>query len=380
MVVGADLDNEPHTPACWGCGQSTIDWQQAAQRAGNAILTVNSHWLIFVEGVNCYGVGGSTQASAASCAWWGENLQGVKASPVRLNVAGRLVYSIHDYPASVGSQPWFQSATYPQNLQQIWDTNWGYIQREGIAPVWVGEFGSRLQTQADQQWFDALIGYLGRGVHGYSWTFWSWNPDSGDTGGILQDDWLTVNQQKQNSLRTIQFALGGQTSVQQGVLQQATSTPTEAVTQNALTLEQQSENPNTTTNQLSISLKLTNNSSSPIDLKNVVLRYWYTVDTSKEEMTACDYVTISCGNVQERIAKMQSPRKGADEYLEIGFSSGLLAGNASTEIKVRVHKSDWSNYDQSNDYSFTPNASTYQPALHAGIYNDGKLIGGQEPQ
>ncbi len=380
MVVGADLDNEPHTPACWGCGQSAIDWQQAAQRAGNAILAVNSHWLIFVEGVNCYGAGGSTQAGSASCSWWGGNLQGVKASPVRLNVADRVVYSIHDYPSSVGTQPWFQSAIYPQNLRQVWDTNWGYIQHEGIAPVWVGEFGSRLQTQADQQWFDALVGYLGQGANGYNWTFWSWNPDSNDTGGILQDDWLTVNQQKQHSLHTIQFALGGRTSVQQRATQQATSTPTLAATQNALTLEEQSGDPNTTTNQLSISLKLTNSSSNPVDLKNVVLRYWYTVDASKEEMTACDYATISCSNVQEHIAKMQSPRKGADEYLEISFSNGSLAGNASTEIKVRVHKSDWSNYDQSNDYSFTLNAGTYQQTQRIGIYSEGKLIGGQEPQ
>jgi hypothetical protein len=44
-----------------------------------------------------------------------------------------------------------------------------------------------------------------------------------------------------------------------------------------------------------------------------------------------------------------------------------------------VHKSDWSNYNQSNDYSYLANATTYQPAPRVGIYNQGKLIGGQEP-
>jgi hypothetical protein len=147
-----------------------------------------------------------------------------------------------------------------------------------------------------------------------------------------------------------------------------------------LTLEAQSGNQNATTNQLQIALKLTNTSNSAIDLKNVVLRYWYTVDVPKEEVTVCDYATIDCGNVQERIVKMQPPRSGADEYLELSFSSVSLMANSSTEIKVRVHKSDWSNYDQSNDYSFVQNANTYQPALHIGIYEQGKLIEGQEPQ
>jgi endoglucanase len=51
-VVGADLHNEPHTPACWGCGDQTRDWRLAAERAGNAIQAVNPDWLIIVEGVD----------------------------------------------------------------------------------------------------------------------------------------------------------------------------------------------------------------------------------------------------------------------------------------------------------------------------------------
>jgi hypothetical protein len=34
------------------------------------------------------------------------------------------------------------------------------------------------------------------GHQGISWAYWDWNPNSGDTGGILQDDWKTVNQAK----------------------------------------------------------------------------------------------------------------------------------------------------------------------------------------
>ena len=47
-VIGADLHNEPHSPACWGCGDTSVDWRLAAERGGNAVLAVNPNWLIFV--------------------------------------------------------------------------------------------------------------------------------------------------------------------------------------------------------------------------------------------------------------------------------------------------------------------------------------------
>ncbi|RYZ30620.1 MAG: glycoside hydrolase family 5 protein, partial [Propionibacteriaceae bacterium] len=39
-VVGADLHNEPHGAACWGCTDPKRDWAAAATRAGNAVLAV----------------------------------------------------------------------------------------------------------------------------------------------------------------------------------------------------------------------------------------------------------------------------------------------------------------------------------------------------
>jgi endoglucanase len=33
--------------------------------------------------------------------------------------------------------------------------------------------------------------------------FWSWNPNSGDTGGILKDDWTTVQQGKYDNLKKL---------------------------------------------------------------------------------------------------------------------------------------------------------------------------------
>jgi endoglucanase len=209
MVIGADLHNEPHAPSCWGCGNIATDWHLAAERAGNAILAINPNWLIFVEGTDCFGPGGST---SGDCYWWGGNLEGVQQFPVQLNVANHLVYSAHDYPSTVSPQPWFNVATYPNNLPGIWDKYWGYISKGNIAPVYVGEFGTLLQTTSDQQWLAALVKYMGTGVTGINWTFWSLNPNSGDTGGILENDWITVNQAKQAFLTPIEFPLDSSSS------------------------------------------------------------------------------------------------------------------------------------------------------------------------
>ncbi|MBX0298731.1 cellulase family glycosylhydrolase [Cryobacterium sp. 1639] len=192
-VIGVDLHNEPHGPACWGCGDPATDWHAAATRAGNAVLAVNPKLLILVEGVETQ-PGGSTT-------WWGGGLSGVAKKPVKLAVANRVVYSPHDYPASVYPQKWFSAATYPANLTAVWDANWGYISKRGIAPVLLGEFGSKLETRSDAQWLGALVRYLG--ANKMSFAYWSFNPNSGDTGGIVADDWVTPQAAKLTAIRPL---------------------------------------------------------------------------------------------------------------------------------------------------------------------------------
>ena len=58
-----------------------------------------------------------------------------------------------------------------------------------------------LATDVDRAWLDQLTRYVAD--RGMSFTFWSLNPDSGDTGGILADDWLTVNQDKMKYLTPV---------------------------------------------------------------------------------------------------------------------------------------------------------------------------------
>ncbi|WP_242662321.1 cellulase family glycosylhydrolase [Teichococcus deserti] len=205
-VIGADLHSEPWA-ATWGGGGEN-DWHRAAERAGNAVLAANPDWLVFVEGVFTHDDTGY---------WWGGNLAGVRDNPVELDVGNKLVYSAHDYPNSVFPQSWFQDAEFGDALAERFDSMWGYIYREGIAPVFLGEFGSRLEDPKDLVWLDKITAYLAGdfdadgtvdipgGDQGISWGWWSWNPNSSDTGGILADDWRTVIEAKVAHLQPLLF-------------------------------------------------------------------------------------------------------------------------------------------------------------------------------
>ncbi len=229
-VIGFDLRNEPHlignsntSGACWtgdtatnGCPKSltTQNWPVAAQTAGNAVQAINAKLLIFVEGNDCY---------SGVCAWQGENLLGVGKYPVVLGVANQLVYSAHDYGPNLYGQPWFNSSTTPASLNAIWNQFWGYIGNQGIAPVWLGEFGTD-QTNSDienstpgsqGQWFQSLVSYLSTNPT-VNWTYWALNGE--DTYGLLDNNYgaTPASSLKQSLLASLQFPLGGSGSPTKG--------------------------------------------------------------------------------------------------------------------------------------------------------------------
>lgn len=211
-VIGFDLRNEPHTTwqghnwnmtsyvtggSTWGpctkalCGRATshwkksTDWAAAATWAGNQILKINPHLLMFVEGTQLY-----PEPSAKDKVepyWWGSILKGVETDPIVFTVPNQLVYSPHEWG------PWkccgdetkqeFGSRTTYASISKIFRDNWAYILTDPKvqAPIWLGEFNTCNSPQpktrigpikaasacvagskpgSEGQWFQILIKYL----------------------------------------------------------------------------------------------------------------------------------------------------------------------------------------------------------------------------
>ncbi|MDO6387039.1 cellulase family glycosylhydrolase [Uliginosibacterium sp. 31-12] len=189
-VIGLDLKNEPHGAASWGNSKATTDWNKAAERAAKAVLAVAPDWLMFVEGISA-----NDGCSDYRAYWWGGNITPLKCYPLDIP-RNRLVLSPHVYGPDVYMQPYFSDSAFPNNMPAIWDAQFGFAASLNYAVV-PGEFGGKYgQGQAkDKIWQDKLVDYLiERRITNFF--YWSWNPNSGDTGGILQDDWKTVRSDK----------------------------------------------------------------------------------------------------------------------------------------------------------------------------------------
>ena len=107
--------------------------------------------------------------------------------------------------------------------------------------------------------------------------------------------------------------------------------------------------------------KITNTGSAPVNLAEVKIRYYYTIDGEKPQRFWCDWSNIGAGNVTGTFVKLKTPFSGADHYFELGFKpgAGTIKPGQSVEAQNRFAKHDWSNYNQTNDYSFNPTARAY---------------------
>lgn len=186
-----------------------------AEAAASKVLAKNPNVLIMVEGIEIYpknikknGDYSSTNSDDYYFNWWGGNLRGVKDYPIDLGkYQDKLVYSPHDYGPTVYQQPWFEGDyTYKSLMKDCWKDNWFYIQEQDIAPLLIGEWGG-FMTEPNLTWMTYMRKQI-KDNH-VNHTFWCFNANSGDTGGLVKDDFVTWDEEKYDFVKEVLWQEGG---------------------------------------------------------------------------------------------------------------------------------------------------------------------------
>ncbi|MFJ6902893.1 glycoside hydrolase family 6 protein [Streptomyces griseoluteus] len=133
-------------------------------------------------------------------------------------------------------------------------------------------------------------------------------------------------------------------------------------------------------NQMRPGIQLVNSGSGAVDLTKVTVRYWFTGESaSAGYQTWCDYAQPGCSTVRTAVTTLPVARTGADHTLDVTFTSGSLSAGASTgDLQLRLAKADWSNFDETDDYS-RGTSTSYADAPKVTVYVNGTLAWGVEP-
>lgn len=219
-VIGLDPFNEPYDMA-WD------EWSDFLEEATKAIHKENPNLLIFAEGIGNKGLATcrsypppEDQKGCVQPVFFGENFIPMRDKPFAID-RKKLVLSPHVYGPSVyPDQPYFQKPTKggrweSSHMPEIFDDHFGYLSDD--YPLAIGEFGgfyNKLPTykQGDQdwerrlgpdkKWQDEFVQYLlDRDIEHFF--YFAVNPSSGDTGGLLDDQWERLDQDKIRLLKPL---------------------------------------------------------------------------------------------------------------------------------------------------------------------------------
>jgi len=136
-----------------------------------------------------------------------------------------------------------------------------------------------------------------------------------------------------------------------------------------------------TDNQIRPNFKLVNQDTMAVNLKGITARYWFTPENINSIQSRLDYAALGSDQVKMSYVALSEPRQDAFGYVEYEFgeNSKLALGGDSGEIKSGIYDEDWSDFDETNDYSMLQAADfSLNPSIT--LYYKGMLIWGNEPQ
>ncbi|WP_208231315.1 cellulase family glycosylhydrolase [Brenneria izadpanahii] len=264
----------------------------------------------------------------------------------------------------------FYAGTHKLSLRERLDD----AQRRGI-PIFVSEWGTS-EAAGDggpflaesRIWLDFL------NARGISWVNWSLSdkaevssalaPGASPSGGWTDAD-LTASGK----------------FVRKQILGEAdTEAPAEQTTK--LVLQYSNKNSEPSDNAIHLAFNIQNTGSSAINLSDLKVRYYFNDDGKSSDRVYIDWADVGAGNVIAATEAHPGGNAQANCYVEISFSreaGEIPPGGKSGEVQARVHPADWSNYDESNDYSYKGDVATFTDWDKMTVYHKGSLIWGTEP-
>ncbi|MFC5472155.1 glycoside hydrolase family 6 protein [Cohnella suwonensis] len=163
---------------------------------------------------------------------------------------------------------------------------------------------------------------------------------------------------------------------------QASATPSGGGGTSTLVAQYKLNNSNATDNQIYANFNIKNTGTTAVSLSNVKLRYYFTKDSSAGQNFWCDYAQVGTSAVSGSFATVSPAATGADTYLEISFGSAagsIAAGGQTGDIMIRIAKSDWTNFNEADDYSFDGTKTSFADWNKVTLYQSGTLVWGTEP-
>jgi endoglucanase len=181
-LLGLDIKNEPH---------GSLSWNEWSDIVNNFINHVQQRFptyngLFFVEGVEM-----------KSC--WGGSFQDIKKKNTFIQhiKQHKIVFSPHVYGVSVTGEK-----TFIGRFDQF-ESWFGFLHKIYDSAIIIVEAGGHYNTLQDIEWHERYAEYL-KNIQQTSNFYFCLNPNSLDTGGLLNDDWTTPNNHKLKFLSNLQ--------------------------------------------------------------------------------------------------------------------------------------------------------------------------------
>ena len=147
-----------------------------------------------------------------------------------------------------------------------------------------------------------------------------------------------------------------------------------------LNVYSQNRNNKTNSNTINTYVSVANEGNVPVAYGDLSVRYWFTAEGTQGLNYWIDYAKLGSANVAGQFVRNLS-RSKADTYFELKVKPtvGMLYPASSTgDIRYRIAKTDWSDFNETNDYSFKA-AAPLDTNGHITVYYKGQLVYGTEP-